>query len=1213
MMNRRPRVGIERKILTSILWVGILPMMFALIVGYTTARGRTSKAVRETLEVSVRKTSEGIQRDLVSRLGMADHLASAPFVIDVLDGGEALGDSSTPTPVDMIPLAAWMVRQAAIDEDIPSVLSLYARSGTLVYTTDAGARADTPLPPYYPRNLEGAQFCDFNVESSPITITVIAPVRREGSEGLLGYLTIRSGVNSLLNFTFGDARGNPEVFDFYQTVLMLPDGTSWLTRLSYDSEDNPSLEPLELADDDPLKLRLERRTGEIGFFSLENYEVGDDDAQDVLMAYQSISGFGVENVSLYFTAYRPTRLVFSRINRDAFLALAGCLLFIAVVWVNRYRDVHNNIVRPISLLNEGAQIIRQGDFDLKLKIDTGDEIEELASSFNKMAQTLSHNVQQLETSEERHRNLVTSIRDGIYQTDREGLITFLNPAGVAILGFDSVEQATSKDLRHMFIEPIDFDPMAADPKMEESQERSRFWMKRWDDQTICVELSRDRLSDESGNAIGMEGTIRDITKSVQLEEEARQRSERISAINQIANVINSSLEAGRLYESLIVELRKLVDFDYASVALLSESGLEFDGRQLWPEDELESGYTFKLDGQRSYAAWVARERRCLLVDDLRADSSPFGDQFPAKVRSCLCVPLYATGRIIGTLNLGAKTASAFSRSSVETLEQMAPHLAVAIRNAQLLVNLQLSLEEVTRAREKLYEMNEELKTLDELKTNLLSNVSHELRTPLVSVMGYTDMILNAKAGPINKLQQEYLEISLRNVEKLVNLIENLLDFSRMHRGDERLLFDTFDLVDCAKMSMQIVQPLADGRNIAVELHVPGTPILVEGDKGKMGQVFNNLLSNAVKFNHNGGRVDIEMKPTRYDVEVTVRDTGIGISEEALEKVFTRFYQYDASSTRKYGGTGIGLAIAQDIARMHGSSITVSSEPGEGSVFRFTLAIAVPGEKSGEPGALRIADDAHILVEMITKDRALSTQVRDVLTSENMDMINAVNAESAIDLAKRHNPDCLLLEVNDLEEDSPLVDALLDDPHISGLPIILLTNNAEMYEKYRSEVSARVARSFRKSSLLSGIHNALSKSVGVEEPIGDKVLCIDDDPEILTFMDRCLNAEGYLMEQCKTGQEGLDKVGSRDFGLVLLDVAMPGMDGWETCEKIRSNPDLAGIKIYMVTAKPIHRNMQRMRESGADGFLLKPFRSEDLIQLIQGLELRTVAKIAKESS
>ena len=225
----------------------------------------------------------------------------------------------------------------------------------------------------------------------------------------------------------------------------------------------------------------------------------------------------------------------------------------------------------------------------------------------------------------------------------------------------------------------------------------------------------------------------------------------------------------------------------------------------------------------------------------------------------------------------------------------------------------------------------------------------------------------------------------------------------------------------------------------------------------------------------------------------------------------------------------------------------------------------------------------------------------------MDLIYAANAESAVSSADRHYPDCLLVDVSDLDADGPVLEAILEDPRSSGVPIVLLTNDADIYEKYRSAVSARVARSFRKSSLLSGIHNALSKSAHFERPIGDKVLCIDDDPEILTFMDRCLSSEGYVLERCETGREGVEKAGSGEFGLVLLDIAMPGMDGWETCQKIKANPALEGIKIYMVTAKPIDRNMKRMRECGADGLLLKPFRADDLIQLVQGLELRTLAR------
>lgn len=1225
-MTRRPqRVGIERKILTQILWVGILPMAVAVIVGYLTARRQASDSVRDTLEISASKVADGMRRDIGSRLSAADHLAAAPSVVDLLEGADSNTPFGAQARSDMTLLVSWLARDKESDQDAPSTLTLYDREGKLAFTTHEGNSISSRMPSNYPRDPEGAQFCSFNPMGNTFTGTIIAPVWQPAGDELLGYLTITSGMNSLLEYSLGGNTSSPSASkDSYQLLVVLSGsatdllsvqlegelagqariGPAVAVRMNFDEQNRPVLETSVM--NKTLARRLSERPRQPGTYFIPNYQAGNNDVpRDVLLAYRPLRNFGLNDADIYFAAYRGTQQIFAPINRAALLALAGCILFIAVLCLRAYRDVHNNIVRPVSLLNEGAQIIRQGDFDLKLKITTGDEIEELASSFNQMAQALRANVLQLETSEEKYRTLVTSMRDGIYQTDKEGLITFLNPAGVDILGFGSIEQAFSSNMRNMFIEPIDFDPATAVTELDDGEERSRIWMKRWDDRTICVELSRNRLYDEDAKAIGMEGTIRDVTKNVHLEEEARKRSERINAINQIANVINSSLEAGRLYESLVVELKKVVDFDYASVALLSETGVGFDGRDLWPEDAL-GGRTFTLDARQSYAAWVARERRCLSVDDLRDGASPFAEQFPAYVQSCLCVPLYAMGRIIGTLNLGAKTTGAFSRSSIDTLEQMAPHLAVAIRNAQLLMNLQLSLEEVTCAREKLYEANEELKTLDELKTNLLSNVSHELRTPLVSVMGYTDMILNEKAGPINKTQKDYMEISLRNIEKLVTLIENLLDFSRLHRGDERLVFNSFDLVACARMSMEIVQPLADGRNIAVTIFGPDGPIPVDGDKGKMGQVFNNLLSNAVKFNENGGSVDVEFKVTQHEVEVIVRDTGIGIPKEALEKVFTRFYQYDGSSTRKYGGTGIGLAIAQDIVRMHGSSISVTSEQGEGSVFRFTLSLAAQSEPIAESPGVDLSDQAHVLVELVSDDRSLSDQIRDFLSAENMDMIHALDAERAIELAERHSPDCVLVDLGPDSNDA-LLSLLLNEPALAGVPIILLTNDDSVFENYRARVAARVKRSFRKSSLLSGIHNALNRGTDLEGLVGDKILCVDDDPEILMFMQRCLESEGYITDQSESGEEALKRVGSREYGLVLLDVSMPGIDGWETCARIKGDPRIEGIKVYMVTAKPMERNMNRMRECGADGFLMKPFHSEDLVQLVDGLEMQTVAK------
>ena len=1207
------RAGIERKILTSILWVGILPMAVAFIVGYVTARSGQTKAVQQTLLASVDTTAEGIRLLVEERLQRASNLASDPLVLDVMapdSSGVPRAAISDEQAATLLPL---LRHRGANPGDAASVISIYTESGHLLVSSDAPL-ARGQLPPEWLETLDRARIVEFGqvpIGESRFSSLIVCPITLPGTGGkIVGYLGLQSGVSTLLRYAMGEYGGPGEAgrrIDHYQYLVKLPTGADVIAYFEWPSNGaSPEIRLVTAVDP---RLREKMASGAPGgAFSLSDYRSrGPGSEVDVLMAYRTIEDAGSDDLKVCLLVYRPTDKVYYDLNLGASLGLLGCVVFIAFLCVNAYRDVHNNIVRPVSLLNEGAQIIRQGDFDLKLKIGTGDEIEELATSFNKMAVALKRNIRQLEESEENYRSLVTSMRDGIYQTDKHGAITFINLAGAEILGFPSIEEAMGKNLRQLFQEEFETGPFSEGFDGGEMGERSRVWMRRLDDRRICVELSRTPVMSPDAELLGVEGIFRDVTKNVRLEQEARERSERISAINQIANVINSSLEAGRLYESLVAELKKLLDFDYAAVALMSERGTAFDGRQLWPEDERGLGYTFSLDAQGSCSGWVARERRCLLVEDLKAGLSPFAHEFPPDAKSCLCVPLYATGRIIGTLNLASNDPAAYSIHDVEVIEQMAPHLAVAIRNAQLLVNLQLSLEEVTRAREKLHEANEELKTLDELKTNLLSNVSHELRTPLVSVMGYSDMIINGKAGPINNTQREYLAISMRNIEKLVTLIENLLDFSRLHRGDERLVFDTFDLVDCARGSIQIVKPVSDSRNIAIELDADEEPILVEGDKGKLGQVFNNLLSNALKFNDNGGRVDVSLKLGSGWVDVSVVDTGIGIPPEAIQKVFTRFYQYDGSSTRKYGGTGIGLSIAQDIMRLHGSSIGVTSEVGKGSAFRFRMNLAGGRRVTGEPGELPHPEDTHVLIELVSNDRALGIQIRSVITAEGMDLIHASTLDHATNLALKYSPDCIVVDMDSGEDGRSLIEEVLKNTYTGSLPIVLMTNDDALYEQYRPLVSARVRRSFRKSSLLSGIQHALSQQLNLGDPVGDKILCVDDDSEILGFMRSCLGAEGFAVDTCSSGEEGLKMAEGREYGLILLDIAMPGMDGWEMCRRIKADPELSRIKVYMVTAKPIDQNKTRLQECGADGFLLKPFRPEDLVQLVQGLEIRTVAQ------
>ncbi len=325
-------------------------------------------------------------------------------------------------------------------------------------------------------------------------------------------------------------------------------------------------------------------------------------------------------------------------------------------------------------------------------------------------------------------------------------------------------------------------------------------------------------------------------------------------------------------------------------------------------------------------------------------------------------------------------------------------------------------------------------------------------------------------------------------------------------------------------------------------------------------------------------------------------------QEALDKLFTRFYQYDGSSTRKYGGTGIGLSISQDIVRLHGSRISVTSKEGEGSIFRFTLPLhASPRGDNAQKREAPLPIETHLLIELVSQDRALSTQMRNALISEGMDIIHAAYPAAAVSLAQRYNPDCIVVDTESGPVGSILLDEILADPVTASAPLVLLTNDENLYKGYQKRVAARVKRNFRKSTLLSGIHYALSQGASSGHQLGGRILCVDDDAEIALFIARCLENENYAVDCCGTGEEALQKAEKGDYYLVLLDIAMPGIDGWETCRQLKANPRLAGIKVYIVTAKPVDKQVNEIRDSGADGYLLKPFKAEDIIAVVRAFD------------
>lgn len=242
--------------------------------------------------------------------------------------------------------------------------------------------------------------------------------------------------------------------------------------------------------------------------------------------------------------------------------------------------------------------------------------------------------------------------------------------------------------------------------------------------------------------------------------------------------------------------------------------------------------------------------------------------------------------------------------------------------------------------------NRELRAIDEMKSNFLANVSHELQTPLVSIRGYTEMILKGRMGPLTEEQERGLKVALRNVDRLIGLIDSLLSFVRTEKDAEPLRLEVFPLRQLVEEVMELLTDRAAERGVTINLHLPPGDMTIRADRNRIAQVFINLVGNAIKYNRHGGSVDIEAsRGSRSTARVEIRDTGVGIVREELDKVFERFYRAASAGGE---GSGLGLAITRDILRLHGCQIRADSEPGTGSVFSFTLPLEARGRSERAP-------------------------------------------------------------------------------------------------------------------------------------------------------------------------------------------------------------------------------------------------------------------------
>ena len=293
-------------------------------------------------------------------------------------------------------------------------------------------------------------------------------------------------------------------------------------------------------------------------------------------------------------------------------------------------------------------------------------------------------------------------------------------------------------------------------------------------------------------------------------------------------------------------------------------------------------------------------------------------------RGFLAAPLEAKHELLGVVCLLRRPNEVLPEAAVPTLRALSDQVALVVRNIQY--------------NEELARKNEELTHLDQLKSDFMATMSHELRTPLTSIIGYSDMLLSGMTGELNEKQSAFLDSILKGGEALLNLINDVLDLTKIEAGRLELNREAVDLRAALLGVLPVVKPRAQDKRIRISTFLPTDLPLVWADPGKLNQILLNLITNGIKYTHENGTVSVEARTADGLVEIWITDTGIGIAREDQDKVFQRFTQIDSSATRSQGGTGLGLAIVRELVGLHGGTIRVQSKLGKGSSFIFTMPI-----------------------------------------------------------------------------------------------------------------------------------------------------------------------------------------------------------------------------------------------------------------------------------
>ena len=849
----------------------------------------------------------------------------------------------------------------------------------------------------------------------------------------------------------------------------------------------------------------------------------------------------------------------------------------------------------------------------RVVVDRTGALSDANASLEKEISERQHTAAALTESEARHRAIVATAVDGIITIDEKGTVQSINPAAERIFGYPAAE-----------VVGHNVNMLQPEPYHSQHDKYIRNYLSTGNAKIIgigreVVGLRKDGTTFPMDLAVSemrlgekhlFTGIIRDITDRKQAEIQIKERS-KLMALG--ADVGKAITEHNNLQSMLSHCAEAIVNHLDAAFARIWTLNTEEQVLEL----QASAGLYTHIDGAHGRIpvgkfkiGLIAQERLPHLTNDVQNDPRVSDKAWATRegMDAFAGYPLIVQEKLLGVMAMFAR--NTLPATFLDTLGSVASQIALGINRLQAEADLMIAKEQAEAA--------------NQAKSEFLASMSHEIRTPMNAIIGMAELLGETH---LESEQRQYVRIFQSAGENLLTLINDILDISKLEAGHFELEKIDFDLREIIERTCEILALRAHKKNLELTCRILSeTPVKLVGDPLRLRQILVNLAGNAIKFTEKG-EVAIEVKPAsehapdqRADLIFSVTDTGIGIPPDKTETIFEQFTQVDASTTRQYGGTGLGLNISRRIVDAMGGRIWVESIPGQGSTFYFTAGFDVQTKPTDDTELPAI--DMQGRKALIIDDNATNRLVlRETLSRWGMAVIETENGRAGLDALQRAREaadvfDLVLLDCRMPGMDGfEVADHIYQDTSLCGMTVMMLTSDnraGDISKASAHGISGYMVKPIKRNDLKNAIIASMAKTKATRKKSKAKpimpaaevhplhILLVDDSEDNRLLITSYLKKSPHTIDIAENGAVALEKFVAGAYDLVLMDMQMPVMDGYTATREIRQWEKQKGdtrTPVVALTAYALKEDTQKSLDAGCNAHLTKPIKKAKLLETL----------------